>query len=175
VLVTLRAARQGGRSEASDTERLANIRAALKLASWVDVEDDASIVPEVAALAAARNGQLIVSHHDFERTPPLDELLRLADRCRPTPRAIAKIATAVRSDLDREALLALLAERPHHTCVIGMGAAPELRIELPARGSLLAYGYLDEATAPGQLSVTETHTRLLLASPAYATRKQPPG
>jgi 3-dehydroquinate dehydratase-1 len=175
VLVTLRAARQGGRSQAPDAERLANIRAALALASWVDIEDDASIVTEVAALAASRNGQLVVSHHDFERTPPLDELLRLADRCRPTPGAIAKIATAVRGDADREALFALLAKRPQHTCVIGMGAAPELRIELPARGSLLAYGYLDEATAPGQLSVAETDSRLRLASPAYAARKHARG
>jgi 3-dehydroquinate dehydratase-1 len=175
VLVTLRSARQGGRSQASDAERLANIRAALALASWVDIEDDASIVPEVAALAASRNGQLIVSHHDFDRTPPIDELLRLADRCRPTPGAIAKIATAVRDEADREALFALLAQCPPLTCVIGMGAAPELRIELPARGSLLAYGYLDAATAPGQLSVADTHARLLLASPAYAARRRPRG
>jgi 3-dehydroquinate dehydratase I len=172
VLVTLRAARQGGRSQASDTERLASIEAALAFASWVDIEEDATIVADVAARVAARAGQLVVSHHDFERTPPPNELLRLADRCRPTPGAIAKIATAVRDASDRDALFALLAARPDRTCVIGMGAAPELRIELPARGSLLAYGYLDAPTAPGQLSVTETHDRLLAACPTYAARKR---
>ena len=40
-----------------------------------------------------------------------------------------------------------------------------------ARGSLLAYGYLDQPTAPGQLSAADTHARLLAASPAYAARK----
>ncbi len=171
VLVTVRAARQGGRSQAADAERLDSFRAALSLASWADVEDDASIVADVAALLAARGGQLVVSHHDFSRTPDTDQLLRIADRCRPVPGAIAKIATAVHGEADREALFALLARRPDRTCVIGMGASPELRIDLPARGSLLAYGYLDTPTAPGQLSAAETHTRLLAASPSYAARK----
>jgi 3-dehydroquinate dehydratase len=52
-----------------------------------------------------------------------------------------------------------------------MEAGVGLRIELAARGSLLAYGYLEEPTAPGQLSAAETHLRLLTASPAYAARK----
>jgi len=47
----------------------------------------------------------------------------------------------------------------------------KLRVELPARGSLFAYGYLDQPTAPGQLSAADTHARLLAASPAYAARK----
>ena len=37
-----------------------------------------------------------------------------------------------------------------------MAATSALRIELAARGSLLAYGYLDAPTAPGQLSAAET-------------------
>jgi 3-dehydroquinate dehydratase len=51
-----------------------------------------------------------------------------------------------------------------------MGASAELRIELAAKGSLLAYGYLERATAPGQMSAAETHAQLLAASPAYAAR-----
>jgi 3-dehydroquinate dehydratase len=98
-------------------------------------------------------------------------LLAVVDRCHSVPGAIAKIATAVRSDGDRQTLLDLLARRPDRTCVIGMGASADLRIELAARGSLLAYGYLEQATAPGQMSAAETHQRLLAASPAYAARR----
>jgi 3-dehydroquinate dehydratase len=54
-----------------------------------------------------------------------------------------------------------------------MGASPDLRIDLAARGSLLAYGYLERATAPGQMSAAETRERLLAASPAYAARRPP--
>ena len=47
-----------------------------------------------------------------------------------------------------------------------MGAADdELRVELAAAGSLLAYGFLAGATAPGQVSAEALHARLLAASP----------
>ena len=172
VLITLRTAAQGGRFSAGDAERLALFRAALAVASWADVEDDAGIVAELGTLVAARpRGRLVISHHDFARTPPLEDLLRIVDRRRSIPGAIAKVATAVKTEDDRRTLLELLARRPDRTCVIGMEASETLRIELAARGSLLAYGYLDEPTAPGQLSAIETHARLLAAAPSYAARK----
>src|SRR5204862_1180242 len=140
-------------------------------ASWVDIENDATIVDDLAAAIGARAGaRLIVSHHDFARTPPLESLLAIVDRCHALPGAIAKIATTVKSETDRQTLLDLLSRRPERTCVIGMGASPELRIELAARGSLLAYGYLEQATAPGQMSAAETHARRLVAPSAYAAR-----
>jgi 3-dehydroquinate dehydratase-1 len=172
VLATLRAASQGGRYRGSEAERLAAFRRALEHASWADVEDDAVIAGEVAALIAARpRGQLVVSHHDFARTPPLPDLLAVVDRCRTFAQAVAKLATAVKGPADRETLLELLAQRPGRTCVIGMESSEALRIELGARGSLLVYGYLEAPTAPGQLSAAETHARLLGAAPAYARRK----
>jgi len=80
----------------------------------------------------------------------------------------------VSDDADRDALLALLAARPGATCVIGMGGPdPELRVTLPARGSLLAYGYLERPTAPGQLAAAEMDARLRAASPSYAARRTP--
>jgi 3-dehydroquinate dehydratase-1 len=173
VILTIRSAAQGGRFAGPDAERLSAFRAAIASgsASWADIENDASIVDEVAAAVGARDGaRLIVSHHDFARTPPLDTLLEIVDRCHAIAGAIAKIATAVKTDADRQTLLELLARRPDRTCVIGMGASADLRIELAARGSLLAYGYLERATAPGQMSAAETHERLVAASPRYAAR-----
>ena len=173
VILTIRSAAQGGRFTAPDAARLAAFTTAIAggHASWVDIENDATIVDEVAAAVAARAGaHLIVSHHDFARTPPLDALLAVVDRCHAIPGAVAKIATAVKTDADRLTLLELLARRPDRTCVIGMGASTDLRIELAARGSLLAYGYLERATAPGQMSAAETHERLMAAVPRYAAR-----
>jgi 3-dehydroquinate dehydratase-1 len=176
VILTIRTAAQGGRFAGPDAARLSAFRAAIAAghASWVDVENDATIVDGVAQAVAAREGaQLIVSHHDFARTPPVDALLAIVDRCHAVPGAIAKIATTVTNEGDRRTLLDLLARRPDRTCVIGMGASPDLRIDLAARGSLLAYGYLERATAPGQMSAAETRERLLAASPAYAARRPP--
>jgi 3-dehydroquinate dehydratase-1 len=177
VILTIRSAAQGGRFDGTDAARLAAFSAAIASghASWVDIENDATIVGAMAEAIAARAGaQLIVSHHDFARTPPLDALLAIVDRCHAISGAIAKIATAVQREEDRDTLLELLALRPERTCVIGMGASADLRIELAARGSLLAYGYLERATAPGQMSAAETHERLLAASPSYAARHAQP-
>ncbi|HXU61343.1 MAG TPA: type I 3-dehydroquinate dehydratase [Polyangia bacterium] len=172
VLVTIRSTAQGGRYAGAESARLALFRESLRVASWIDVEDDAAIAGEVARLVAARPGaKLIVSHHDFQRTPPLDELLRVVDRAQVlAPAAIAKVATAVTSDADRTVLRALLAQRPARTAVIGMGD-DNFRIELAAAGSLLAYGFVGSATAPGQTSAQTLHARLLEAAPAYAARR----
>jgi 3-dehydroquinate dehydratase-1 len=185
VLATLRTAGQGGRFAGSESERLARFREAAAVASWADVERGAPIADDVAALLAERaGGTLVVSHHDFEGTPPLDALLAIVDGCHAYARgqAIAKVATAVKTDADRAVLLELVARRPHRTCVIGMDAAedpraqqPALRFQLAARGSLLAYGYLVAPTAPGQLSASQTHARLLDASPAYLARRRGSG
>ena len=175
VLVTIRSESQGGRFAAGDVERLAGFRAALAVASWADVEDDAGIIDDVTALVRARPaGQLIVSHHDFAATPPLDLLLDFVDRCHAAaPGAVAKVATAAKSADDQAALRALLARRPERTAVIGMGAADDgLRVELAAAGSLLAYGFIAGATAPGQISAEALHARLLIASPRYAARQR---
>jgi 3-dehydroquinate dehydratase-1 len=173
VLVTIRSVSQGGRFAGGDAERLARFRAALAVASWADVEDDAGIIDDVATLVRARpEGELVVSHHDFAATPPLDLLLAVVDRCHAAaPGAVAKLAAAVESADDRATLRTLLARRPDRTAVIGMGATDDgLRVELAAAGSLLAYGFIAGATAPGQVSAETLHARLLAASPPYAAR-----
>src|SRR6185312_10872239 len=143
VLVTIRSTAQGGRYAGAEAARLALFRESLRVASWIDVEDDAAVAGEVARLVAARpGGQLIVSHHAFQRTPPLADLLRVVDQ----------------------------AQRPARTAVIGMGD-DAFRIELAAAGSLLAYGFVGSATAPGQTSAQTLHARLLEAVPAYAARR----
>jgi 3-dehydroquinate dehydratase-1 len=177
VLATIRSAAQGGGFAADEAARLAGFRAALAVASWADVEDDAEILAAVAELVRARpGGQLVVSHHDFTATPPLERLLATVDACQAAaPLAIAKIATAVKSPADRAALRALLERRPQRTAVIGMGAGDEgLRVELAAAGSRLAYAFIAGATAPGQISAEALHARLLIASPSYAARRGKP-
>jgi 3-dehydroquinate dehydratase-1 len=174
VLITIRSAAQGGRYAGPEAARLALFRDALRAASWADVEDDAPIAGDVARLVTGRDGgQLVVSHHDFRRTPPLDELLAVVDRAHAlAPAAIAKVATAVLADADRAVLRALLARRPQRTAVIGMGD-DAFRIELAAAGSRLAYGFVGSATAPGQTSAQALHAALVAAAPAYAARRAP--
>ena len=173
VLVTVRSAAQGGQFKGPEAARLALFGEALRVASWADVEDDALIAADVAALLAGRqDAQLIVSHHDFQRTPPLPDLLAIATRCQAVaPGAIAKIAARVNDDADRTILRTLLARHPHRTAVIGMGDEA-FRVELAAAGSALAYGFIGAPTAPGQTSAASLHAQLLDVSAAYAGRRR---
>lgn len=174
VLLTLRLAAEGGRWTRPEAERLALYRAAAaaKACSWVDVEAASAIARDVTDLARAGGVTSIVSHHDFARTPPLAELERVVARCRAVGGDVPKVATKVNGDADRDALFALAAAHAGEACVIGMGA-PELRVELPARGSRLAYAYVDAPTAPGQLSAGDMDARLRAASRPYAARRAP--
>jgi 3-dehydroquinate dehydratase-1 len=172
VLVTIRLAAEGGRWSRPDGERASLFRAALDVASWIDVEARSPLAPTMAAAAHAAGRAVVVSHHDFARTPPLDELERLVDGCRAAGADVAKLATTVVAAGDREALFELLRRRAPGLCVIGMGTdSEELRTLLPARGSLLAYAYLDAPTAPGQPSVAALDARLRAAAPGYAARR----
>ena len=170
VLVTIRLAAEGGGWTRPDAERLALFREALAVCSWIDVEAASPLARDVTALARAHGATSVVSHHDFARTPPLAELERVLAACRAAGADVPKLATKVNTDEDRDALLALAAVHAGQACVIGMGPG-ELRVELPARGSRLAYGYVDAPTAPGQLSAAEMDARLRVASPAYAARR----
>jgi len=172
VLVTIRLAREGGGWTRPDAERLPLFERAVGFASFVDVEAASPIARDVASLARTHGRASVVSHHDFARTPPPDELERIVAACFSVGGDLAKVATLVATDADRDALFALAARHGDRACVIGMGAASaELRVLLPARGSRLAYGYLDAPTAPGQISATDTDARLRAASAAYGARR----
>jgi 3-dehydroquinate dehydratase-1 len=174
VLVTIRHAEEGGRWARPDADRLPLFLKALDVASWVDVEGESIIGRDVVATAHARGRRAIVSHHDFKRTPSLDDLDRVVAEALAAGADIAKVATLVASDADRDVLFQLLARHAGRVCVIGMGdPSSRLRTELPARGSRLAYAYVDAPTAPGQLSVADMDARLRAASPAYAARRAP--
>jgi 3-dehydroquinate dehydratase-1 len=176
VLVTIRLGAEGGRWTRPDADRLALFEEALTsgAGSWVDVEAQSPLAREVTALARARRGTSVVSHHDFARTPPLADLERVIAACLAAGADVPKIATRVCDDDDRAALLALAAAHAGQACVIGMGTSDgdrELRVELPALGSRLAYGWVDAPTAPGQLSAADMDARLRAAVPAYAARR----
>jgi 3-dehydroquinate dehydratase type I len=156
VLLTVRLRREGGDWPEDDGDRLKIYEAGLAALAAVDVELSSVICSAVAKQAEKLGKACLVSHHDFEKTPPLAELESVIERAQQHG-AAAKVAAMIRSEDDVEILRALLArkwERP--LCVIGMGEAwKQTRISFPKLGSCLTYGYLDKPTAPGQVSAVE--------------------
>jgi 3-dehydroquinate dehydratase-1 len=156
VLLTIRLRSEGGEWLADDTARLKLYEETLTALSAVDVELSSVICPALTRRAAELGKVCVVSHHDFQKTPPLAELESIMERARQNG-AVAKIATMIRSQADVETLQSLLTKRGKQPlCVIGMGDAwKETRIAFAKLGSCLTYGYLDKPTAPGQVSAAE--------------------
>jgi 3-dehydroquinate dehydratase-1 len=156
VLLTIRLRGEGGEWAEDDAERLRLYEAGLKALAAADVELGSVICAAVTKQAEKLGKACLVSHHDFQGTPPLAELEAIAQRARQNG-AVPKIATMIRSRADVETLRLLLARKGDRPlCVIGMGEAwKETRVSFPKLGSCLTYGYLDKPAAPGQVSAAE--------------------
>jgi 3-dehydroquinate dehydratase type I len=156
VLLTIRDSREGGKWKGREADRLALVLDALPVVAAVDMEIGAHALMTVAKAARLCGSQVVGSFHDFKGTPDAKTLQAVEIRGRQMGADVVKIAATVRSAADLARLLALPAQASGPLCVLGMGARGAVsRVALPGAGSCLAYGALDAATAPGQLSCRE--------------------
>ncbi len=162
LLVTVRSPDQGGGGALADRRRLALYEVALPFANAFDIELHSPLCEAVLALAEQNGLTSIASHHDFATTPDDDVLEALVHDAAARGADIIKVATTANSDVDRNRLLDLLrAHSDQNLIVIAMGAhGLASRVFFPLCGSLLTYGYLEHAVAPGQLSVEELRREL---------------
>jgi 3-dehydroquinate dehydratase-1 len=161
VLLTVRLKSEGGDWKGSDARRLPIFEEGLRALAGVDVEWRSKIVHPVAMLAKRLHKVCVVSHHNFDKTPPAAELEAIILQAQELA-SIVKIATRLNSAEDEEILRSLLARKwKRPLCVIGMGPAwTRTRVSFPRLGSCLAYGWLDKPAAPGQLSAAALTRRL---------------
>jgi 3-dehydroquinate dehydratase/shikimate dehydrogenase len=123
---------------------------------WSDLEIESTRSLTSARLAACELPRVLLSHHDFRRTPPLS---RISESRRSLAADAIKVAAQARTIADSVRLmrLPLTPKNSHGNCV----AVPMGEVGLPARilalreGSALAYAPIDEQTAPGQVSLNE--------------------
>jgi 3-dehydroquinate dehydratase I len=167
VILTLRLKPEGGKW-ADDVERLPIFKTALETLSAVDIEFASKIRDQVCELAKACGKICIVSHHDFNKTPPLAELQSVISEAKRLA-SIVKVTTMIRDSKDIETLRALLAAQQNvPLCVMGMGPlGTDTRVTFPTLGSYLTYGYLDKPAAPGQLPAKALVDQLRRRMPAY--------
>jgi 3-dehydroquinate dehydratase/shikimate dehydrogenase len=123
---------------------------------WCDLEiETLRELPGQSARELPVPPKILLSIHDFEKTPPLPRTLQHARRGEADA---VKIAVRARSISDSLELLRL-AEGSSDLVAVPMG-----EIGLPARllalsrGSAMAYAPVAEATAPGQVSLREAKT-----------------
>jgi 3-dehydroquinate dehydratase type I len=139
-------------------------------AAFVDIEleTEAAFREQLTRTAHARNGRVIISHHDFRKTPPRIELEAAARRAVASGADIVKIACRVRERRDNARLLGLL-DLGMPLIIVGMGKRGRLtRIAAPLLGSLFTYATLGKGkeTAEGQMDAASLE-RLLLELEGY--------
>jgi 3-dehydroquinate dehydratase-1 len=168
VILTPRLKAEGGVWGKRDADRLPIYEEALNNLSAVDVELRSDIAVQVSSITKRRRKCCIVSFHDFKKTPPLGELMRVAERAQKIG-SVIKITTMTHTKADVETLRSLLMcrwEKP--ICVMGMGPLGKAtRTEFPVLGSCLTYGYLDKPAAPGQMAAARLVARLCNLLPRY--------
>ena len=160
-LLTVRAAAEGGRNGLTTARREEMFRRLLPVAALVDIE--IACMAEFAGVVAEakERGVLVVgSSHDFERTPPREELVERIGVACAAGADIVKFAAVAGTAADL-AVLASLLEEPGHPplSVMGMGVLGRVsRLLLAQLGSVLNYGYIDNATVSGQWSGSRLRT-----------------
>ncbi len=172
LLVTFRTASEGGEKTIGISAYIAFYKAVIDsgLADLIDVElfigDDA--VREIIAYAHADNVRVIVSNHDFDKTPPKEELIRRLCKMDRLGADLPKIAVMPTCRRDVLTLLdATLEMRETYTdkplitmAMAGTGLVSRLCGE--TFGSALTFGAAGKASAPGQMNVADLHTILQL-------------
>ncbi|SNZ13183.1 3-dehydroquinate dehydratase [Natronoarchaeum philippinense] len=158
ILATNRADWEGG--EATGHDRLSDLRDAAELdaVEAIDIELDSVRTEEgeqVAAAARDAGAAVVVSVHDFERTPSSADLRNVLSEATAVG-DVGKLAVTARTPEDVLALLTATEEfdaRGERVATMAMGeAGRHSRAVAPLYGSRIGYAPVDpdDATAPGQ-------------------------
>lgn len=170
LLFTFRTAAEGGEKEITPEayERLNTEAAAFGNVDLVDVElfRGEELCKRVIAGAHEYNVKVVVSSHDFQKTPDRETLVQRLRRMREIGGDVPKIATMPNSTQDVLTLLAATDEykQKYADCpVITMSMnwlGTVSRISGEFFGSALSFGAAKRASAPGQLAVKDLKTVL---------------
>ncbi|MDO9527726.1 MAG: type I 3-dehydroquinate dehydratase [Syntrophales bacterium] len=166
LLITNRKMDEGGRFEGSERERVALLKEAVELgAEYIDIElstEDALIEELLLKIRGNDNRtKLIISHHDFNKTPPESELKKLFDECLGAGADIVKIVTYANSVEDNLRVLNLIPYAKggnKEIIAFCMGNSGRIsRAAAPLLGSYLSFASLErgDESVPGQMTASE--------------------
>lgn len=160
LIITNRRKGEGGRYVKDERNRVAILREAITLgAEYVDVEveTEGSLLKDL--VANKKGAQIVLSFHNFQSTPPPEELKGLWGRMNRLGADIVKIVTFARSWEDNLLILSLIPfakKRKHKILAFCMGKKGRMsRVFAPLLGAEWTYASLrkSRASAPGQLNI----------------------
>ena len=170
MILTIRSREEGGVWDGDDMDRVALFeRLGLELPGYVDVEfatwrRSSNLRQKIGLVCETQSGelinrplnQLILSAHDFERTP--EDLAGLLKQVQAEPAAVAKVVFMPADAADSVRILDALRQRAHTkpTIVLGMGEAGLMTRVLARKfGGFLTFASLaaEQESAPGQPTI----------------------
>lgn len=144
--------------------RLEFFQAIVPFVDCVDIELGTPISKEI--LACSKGKTILVSEHDFEKTPSVDVLQSMVDRAVLQGADIVKIAVMAKCTADVTRLLRFTEDCNVPMVTIAMGPIGSVsRVIAPLFGSLFTYGFIHRPVAPGQFSVEKLIEELSLYFP----------
>ncbi len=150
-----------------DEERLVRLKRAIEAgADYVDIEVESGIKYRQALMEIANNNncKAIISYHNFESTPDVNDLEIIRKQCFNYEADIAKIITTVNTNRDLVNIISLYAKAEDNIIAFGMGEKGKItRVMATLLGAPFTYASLSSGkeTAPGQLS-KEKLSRLIM-------------
>lgn len=164
LIVTLRTKAEGGQftGDLSEYDTLIMQCAACRCADLIDVEYYSTTSPESFIQTLRSHGQkIIVSHHDFSKTPSEGEMTAILEKMSATGAEIVKLAVMPESTEDVLSLLSVTDSfhRSHPDKLLvtmSMGSTGVIsRVSGGVFGSCITFGSDRVASAPGQIEFHE--------------------
>ena len=168
-IVTIRPESDGGFWKGEENDRINHLQTCLSFgAEYVDIEESTDIGwrYEVSKSCKDNGAKMIISHHDFKRTPSKQEMIDICKNEFAAGANIAKIAVAPKSMEDVANVLSVIEyfkDQGKNIIGIAMGKLGVVtRIAGPQVGAYLTYASLekDKESAEGQLPIENVKTIL---------------
>ncbi len=158
-IATNRSASEGGRWQDNEARRIEQLLQAVELgANIVDIELGTKNLENILKLIKKRT-KCLLSFHNVEKTPPLDEMKEIVEKQLKAGADICKIVTTAKTLEDNLAVLQLISEFPGVRIVsFAMGPLGGMsRVLCPLLGSDFTYASIEKGkeSAEGQITVSD--------------------
>lgn len=174
LIATIRTKNEGGQLEISDVDYGKTYQAYLKnpFMDWLDVEmfRDQKVVSEIVQKAHQKKVLVVMSNHDFQKTPSQDEIEKRLLKQDQMGADVLKIAVMPKSKQDvftlMNATLKVSQQTTKPLLTMSMGQLGTIsRVATANMGGSYSFGMIGEASAPGQIDVTKLKQILKTVQP----------
>ena len=174
MIATIRTKNEGGQLEISDADYGKTYQAYLKnpFMDWLDVEmfRDQKVVSEIVQKAHQKKVLVVMSNHDFQKTPSQDEIEKRLLKQDQMGADVLKIAVMPKTKQDvftlMNATLKVSQQTTKPLLTMSMGQLGTIsRVATANMGGSYSFGMIGEASAPGQIDVTKLKQILKTVQP----------